>query len=62
MPVEQPKTGALAGHSLDDDFLSTTKDQLDRMGAGAQFNFRTAAGRQKYEETQHPAKKHEGVR
>jgi len=49
MPVEQPKTGELAGHSLDDDFLRNTKDQLDRMGAGGQFGFRTAAGREKYE-------------
>jgi len=57
MPVEQPKTGALAGHSLDDDFLRSTKDQLDRMGAGGKFDFRTAEGRQKYEETKHPPKK-----
>jgi len=62
MPVEQLKTGSLAGHSLDDDFLRSTKDQLDRMGVGGQFDFRTAAGRQKYEETKRAAQKHEGVR
>jgi len=50
MPVEQPKVGALRDRSLDDDFLLTTKDQLDRMGIGDQFHFRTAAGQQRYED------------
>ncbi len=49
MPVEQPKEGELAGHSLDDDFLVSTMDQLKRMGQSGGFNFRTAAGREKYE-------------
>jgi hypothetical protein len=62
MPVEQPKTGALAGHSLDDDFLRSTKDQLDRMGVGGQFDFHTAAGRELYEEMKRPAEKHGGAR
>ena len=62
MPVEQPKTGALAGHSLDDDFLRSTKDQLDRMGAGSRFDFRTAEGRQKYERSKQMKKEHDGGR
>jgi len=62
MPVEQLKTGALAGHSLDDDFLRSTRDQLDRMGAGSKFDFRTAEGRQKYEEMKRPPEKCEDVR
>ena len=60
MPVEQPKTGELAGHSLDDDFLRSTKDQLDRMGVGGQFDFRTAAGRKLYEEMKRPTEDHGG--
>jgi hypothetical protein len=62
MPVEQPKTGQLAGHSLDDDFLRSTKDQLDRMGAGGQFDFRTAEGRKRYDEMKRPAEKHGGAK
>jgi len=49
MPVEQPKEEALAGRSLDDDFLAATMSQLERMGQGSQFNFRTQAGRARYE-------------
>jgi hypothetical protein len=60
MPVEQPKTDELAGHSLDDDFLRSTKDQLDRMGVGGRFDFRTAAGRKLYEEMKNPTKNNGG--
>ncbi|MEO0091682.1 MAG: hypothetical protein ABIK61_03110 [candidate division WOR-3 bacterium] len=49
MPVEQIKDGELRGRSLDDDFLCVTKEQLDRMGKGNLFNFRTTFGQQKYE-------------
>ncbi|MFC1683513.1 hypothetical protein ACFL0G_04850 [Candidatus Zixiibacteriota bacterium] len=49
MPVEQLKEGDLTGHSLDDDFLATTMDQLERMGQTGKFSFRTQAGREKYE-------------
>jgi hypothetical protein len=49
MPVEQLKEDDLAGHSLDDDFLASTKAQLERMGEAGQFDFRTAEGREKYE-------------
>jgi hypothetical protein len=50
MPVEQPKDGALAGRSLDDDFLCATKEQLERMGKAADFKFRLASNQQRYEE------------
>jgi hypothetical protein len=49
MPVEQPKTGALAGRMLDDDFLAGCIDQLVREGKAAGIDFRTAAGRARYE-------------
>jgi hypothetical protein len=49
MPVEQIKEGDLAGHSLDDDFLASSKVQLERMGEAGQFDFRTSEGREKYE-------------
>ena len=49
MPVEQPKNGALAGRMLDDDFLVGCMDQLLREGRSAGIDFRTAAGRQRYE-------------
>ena len=52
MPVEQIKEGDLAGHSLDDDFLASTMSQLERMGQAGKFNFRTHAGREKYERSQ----------
>ncbi len=50
MPVEQPKDGDLAGRSLDDDFLCSTRGQLERMGRAAEFKFRLATNRQRYEE------------
>jgi len=49
MPVEQPKTGQLAGRMLDDDFLAGCMDQLVREGKAQGIDFRTAAGRAKYE-------------
>ncbi|MEO0076867.1 MAG: hypothetical protein ABIK19_04310 [candidate division WOR-3 bacterium] len=49
MPVEQTKDVELRGRSLDDDFLCATKEQLDRMGKGNLFNFRTTFGQLKYE-------------
>jgi len=50
MPVEQPKDGDLAGRSLDDDFLCSTREQLERMGRAAEFKFRLASNQQRYEE------------
>ena len=62
MPVEQPKTGALAGHSLDDEFLSGCMDQLVREGKAQGIDFRTPAGRQRYEQTRPMAEEHGGGR
>jgi hypothetical protein len=50
MPVEQPKTGALADRSLDDDFLCVTMEQLEQMGYAGKFRFRTTAAQQRYED------------
>jgi len=50
MPVEQPKTGALAGRMLDDEFLSGCMEQLGREGKAQGIDFRTAAGRLRYED------------
>jgi hypothetical protein len=50
MPVEQFKDGDLAGRSLDDDFLCSTKEQLERMGRASGFNFRLSSSQQRYEE------------
>ncbi|UCG43572.1 MAG: hypothetical protein JSU73_02850 [candidate division WOR-3 bacterium] len=49
MPVEQTKTGALAGQMLDDEFLAGCMVQLEREGKAQGVDFRTAAGRQRYE-------------
>jgi hypothetical protein len=49
MPVEQLKTGELAGRMLDDDFLAGCMDQLVREGKAQGISFRTAGGRAKYE-------------
>ena len=53
-PVEMPKTGDLAGRSLDDEGLVGTLDQLKRMGYAGKFTFKTARGRQKYEDMHRP--------
>jgi hypothetical protein len=58
MPVEQPKTGALAGRMLDDDFLVGCMRQLEQMGLGGKFQFRTAAGRQRYEDMKRMLEEH----
>jgi hypothetical protein len=50
MPIEQPKAGGLQGRMLDDDFLVGCMEQLVREGKAAGINFRTAAGRQRYED------------
>ncbi|MFO7676178.1 MAG: hypothetical protein R6X12_07690 [bacterium] len=52
MPVEQPKSGALADRMLDDEFLSGCMDQLVREGNAQGIEFRTAAGRERYRRTQ----------
>ena len=58
MPVEQPKTGVLAGRMLDDDYLVGSKAQLDRLGQGADYRFRTAAAQRLYEQMQQTPGKH----
>jgi hypothetical protein len=54
MPVEQPKTGALAGRMLDDEFLSGCMEQLESEGKATGINFRTAEGRRRYEQMKNP--------
>ncbi|MEO0101989.1 MAG: hypothetical protein ABIK84_06260, partial [candidate division WOR-3 bacterium] len=51
MPIEQPKTGELKGRMLDDDFLVGCMEQLEREGKASGIDFRTAAGRNRYQET-----------
>jgi hypothetical protein len=48
-PVEQRKTGDLVGESLDDRFLAGMMSQLEKMGYGNKYKFRTLSGRQRYE-------------
>jgi len=57
MPVEQPKSGDLAGRSLDDNFLVATMAQLEKMGYGDRFQFRHEADRRGgcYSVEVHPA-------
>jgi len=54
MPVEQKKTGELAGRMLDDEFLAGCMDQLEREGKASGISFRTPAGRQRYELMKNP--------
>jgi len=54
MPVEQPKTGALSGRMLDDEFLSGCMEQLEREGKAQGINFRTPEGRRRYEQMKNP--------
>ncbi len=49
MPVEQPKSGELAGRMLDDEFLAGCMEQLVREGKAQGIDFRTAGGRERYE-------------
>ncbi len=56
MPVEQPKTGELAGRMLDDDFLAGCMLQLEREGKAEGLDFRTPAGRARYEQMKNPPK------
>ncbi len=50
MPVEQPKTGALSGRMLDDEFLSGCMEQLEHEGKASGINFRTPEGRRRYQQ------------
>ena len=59
-PVEQGKTGNLAGHSLDDDALSGYMDGLEKLGLDGKYSFRTTEGRQQYEKTKKPTSEERG--
>ncbi|MEO0021764.1 MAG: hypothetical protein ABIK48_06275 [candidate division WOR-3 bacterium] len=54
MPVEQKKTGDLAGRMLDDDFLAGCMEQLEREGRAAGIDFRTPEGRKRYQQLKNP--------
>jgi hypothetical protein len=49
-PVEQPKTGDMVGHSLDDDGLAGYMTELEKLGLAGKFAFRTAAGQRQGED------------
>jgi hypothetical protein len=50
MPVQERRTGALVGRSISDTRLAGSMPELQRLGLGGRFSFRTAEGRQRYEE------------
>lgn len=49
MPVEQIKNSELRGRMLDDEFLAGCMEQLEREGKAEGLNFRTTAGKERYE-------------
>jgi len=51
-PVEQEKGAALAGRSMDDNFLRSSLPQLEQMGKAAGFEFRYPANKKRYEDSQ----------
>jgi len=50
-PVEQEKGEALAGRSMDDNFLRSSLPQLEQMGKAAGFEFRYLANKKRYEDS-----------
>jgi hypothetical protein len=58
-PVEQQKTGDLVGHSLDDDGLAGYMAQLEKLGLGSRFSFRTAEGRGQYQDMERTVRESE---
>jgi hypothetical protein len=50
MPVQERRTGALAGRSISDASLAGSLPELQRLGVDGRFSFRTAAGKQRYED------------
>jgi hypothetical protein len=50
MPVQKPRTGSLVGRSISDANLAGAMPELQRLGLGGRYSFRTAAGRQRYED------------
>ena len=59
MPVEQVKEGGLVNRSLDDEFLVTTMEQLERMGKADGFKFHHASEQNRYEEMKRMTEKGE---
>jgi hypothetical protein len=51
-PVEQEKGKALAGRSMDDNFLLSSLPQLEKMGKAAGFAFRYPFNQKRYEDSQ----------
>jgi hypothetical protein len=49
-PVQKRRTGALVGRSISDANLVGALPELQRLGLGGRFSFRTAAGRRRYED------------
>jgi hypothetical protein len=50
VPVQKRRTGALVGRSISDASLAGALPELQRLGLDGRYSFRTAAGRQRYEE------------
>jgi hypothetical protein len=50
IPVQKRRTGALVGRSISDANLVGAMPELQRLGQGGRFSFRTAKGRQRYED------------
>jgi hypothetical protein len=50
IPVQRRRTGALVGRSISDANLAGALPELQRQGLDGRYSFRTAAGRQRYED------------
>jgi len=50
LPVQERRTGALVGRSISDANLAGALPELQRLGLDGSYSFRTATGRQRYEE------------
>ncbi len=50
MPVQERRTGVLVGRSISDANLAGAMRELQRLGLDGRYSFRTAVGRQRYED------------
>lgn len=50
VPVQKRRTGALVGRSISDANLAGAMPELQRLGLDGRYSFRTAEGRQRYED------------
>jgi len=50
MPIQKRRTGALVGRSISDANLAGAMPELQRLGLDGRYSFRTAEGRQRYED------------